>query len=393
MSFLKGVKVVDFTHAYAGPFCTMSLCDYGAEVIKVERVDTGDQTRSWGPFKNGHSAYYCSFNRGKKNITINIASKEGQEIIFELVKDADIVCSNFKAGTLEKYGIGYEDIKKIKPDVIYASLSGYGNRGEIASHPAYDNVVQAMSGVMDLNGFPGKRPTKIGPAIGDSYSGLMLLLGVMAAFYHRQQTGEGQKVDVTMLGSLYTLSEYPILEYANHGKMFTRNGNRSMYYAPGDVYKTKEGYVALSVKNNAMWKTFCDVLDLPGLCLHSDYIDNDARLANSEKLTSELEKVFAAMTADEIEKAFENTEVPVAAVMGIVEALDDPHLNARNMVIEVDDPGVGNVKLVGNPIRLSGIAPRLDLGSPLFGEDTTTMLADLGYSEERIKEAQQKCII
>jgi beta-alanine coA-transferase len=200
MGFLDGVKVVDFTHAYAGPFCSLFLADYGAEVIKIERVDGGDQARTWGPFKNDYSAYYASFNRGKKSITLDIKSKEGQKIIYDLIKDADIVCSNFKAGTLEKYGVGYDQMKQVKPDIIYATISGFGTKGELSKYPAYDNVIQAMSGIMDVNGFADKGPTKIGPAIGDSYTGLLLLLGLMIAFHHRQKTGKGQQIDVTMLG-------------------------------------------------------------------------------------------------------------------------------------------------------------------------------------------------
>ena len=190
MQLLKGVKVLDFTHAYAGPYCTMELADFGAEVIKIEKIQGGDQARSWGPFKNNNSAYYASFNRGKKSIGLDISSDEGKKIIMDLVKDTDIVVSNFKHGTLEKFGLGYEDMKEVKKDIIFATLNGFGDKGPLSKFAAYDNVIQAMSGIMDLTGFPDRIPTKIGPAIGDSYSGLVLLLGIVMAYYHKLKTGE-----------------------------------------------------------------------------------------------------------------------------------------------------------------------------------------------------------
>ena len=393
MGLFDGVKVIDFTHAYSGPFCTMNLADYGAKVIKVERINGGDQARTWGPFKNDYSAYYASFNRGKQSITLNIASEEGQKIIFELVKEADIVVSNFKAGTLEKYGIGYDAMKEIKPDIIYASLSGFGTTGELCKYAAYDNVIQAMSGIMDVNGFPDKGPTKIGPAIGDSYSGLVLLLGIVIAYYNRLKTGKGQKVDATMLGALFTTLEYPILEYANTGKVLSRTGNQSSYYAPGNVYKVKDGFIALSVKNDRMWETFCDVMKLDNLKENPIYKTNSGRLKNRNELTLELEKEWNDRTMAEIETALAVTDIPVSGVVNIVEALANGHLQARNMVITVDDPVIGTLKLVGNPINLSENQPMLDVPSPTLGQHTTQIMETLGYTEEEILLLKNKGVI
>lgn len=390
MGLFDGVKVIDFTHAYAGPFCSQLLGDFGAEVIKIERTDGGDQARTWGPFKNGNSAYYSSFNRGKKSLTLNIKDKEGQKIIYNLIKDADIVCSNFKAGTLERYGIGYEQMKKVKPDIIYATISGFGTKGELSKYAAYDNVIQAMSGIMDVNGFADKGPTKIGPAIGDSYSGLLLFLGLVIAYYNRIHTGKGQKVDVTMLGALFGLLEYPVLEYANNGKVLSRTCNASLYNAPNDIFITKDNYVAVSVKNDAQWKEFCKITGIEDAEV---FATNEQRVANKYALRSIIEENFSTKTAQEIEDAFEGSNVAAAAVIGIVESLQNPQLLARDMVIDVTDPLMGAMKLVGNPIHLSENKPITNVPSPTLGENTVEILKALQYSDEQIRELQKKKVV
>ncbi len=393
MGILDNVKVVDFTHAYSGPFCSMNLADYGAEVIKIERIQGGDQARSWGPFKDDYSGYYASFNRGKKSVTLNIACPDGRKVIFDLIREADIVISNFKAGTLEKYGMGYEQMKRINPEIIYASLSGFGTQGELSAYAAYDNVIQGMSGIMDLNGFPDGDPTKIGPAIGDSYSGLVLLIGILIAYYHRLKTGEGQKIDATMLGSLITSLEYPIMEYTNLNKLVSRMGNRNPYYAPGDVYKTKDGYIAVSAKDDAQWETFCRTLEAEALLEKEEYETNELRLAHADQLKEDLEKLFAEHGMHEIEQSLEQAGIAAAHVMGIEEALEDEHLLARKMVINVEDPGVGPIKLVGNPIKLSESKPVTNIPSPLLGENTEEILAEIGYTEEDINQLREEGVI
>lgn len=390
MGFLDGVKVIDFTHAYAGPFCTQILGDFGAEVIKIERIDGGDQARCWAPFKNDYSGYYASFSRGKKSITLNMKSEEGRQLMFDLIKDADIVCSNFKAGTLERYGVGYDVMSKVKPDIIYATISGFGTKGELAKNAAYDNVIQAMSGVMDLNGPADGLPTKIGPAIGDSYSGLLLLLGLMIAYYHRQQTGEGQMVDVTMLGALFGLIEYPVLEYANMGKVLKRRGNTSMYVAPCDTFKAKDDYVTFTVRNDDQFAVFCDRL---GIADKEEYRTNELRLANSSALKEEIEAALTDMTAAEAEELFEGTDIAASAVYNIVKALDDPHLKARDMIVNVDDPVLGALTLVGDPIHMSANEQITDIPSPTLGQHTDEILRSIGYGEAKIRELRNKGVV
>lgn len=393
MRILEGVKVIDFTHAYAGPYASLNLVDFGAEVIKIERVGKGDQSRSWGPFKNGHSGYYASFNRGKKSITLDMKSKEGREIIFNLVKDADIVCSNFKVGTLESCGIGYDEMKKIKPDIIYASISGFGNAGPLSKFAAYDNVVQAMSGIMDVTGFKEGIPTKIGPAIGDSFAGAVLLLGITIAYYNKLNTGKGQKVDVTMLGTLFSMLEKPILEYTAFGNKISRMGNCTPYQAPNDTYKVKDGFVSLGIKNEDMWNTFCDVIEKPELIDNLKFKDNNARVNNKKELKEIIEECFVQKTKEEVTSQLGKYKIPCAPVLNIKEAFDDPQLKARDMIVEFDDPSIGKIKLVGNPIKLSKTPAVLEKPSPLLGENTNEILGNMGYSDKDIEVLRDKKVI
>ncbi len=392
MNILKGVKVIDFTHAYAGPFTTINLADFGAEVIKIER-HSGDVSRGWAPFKNDYSGYYCSFNRNKKSMTLDITTEEGKEIIFNLVKEADIVCSNFKAGTLEKYGIGYEAMKEIKPDIIYASISGFGDKGVLSSFAAYDNVIQALSGIMDVTGFKDGMPTKIGPAIGDSYTGLMLLIGILVAYYHKLETGKGQKVDVTMLGSLLNMLDNSILEYTGFGKKVTRKGNTNLHYAPSDVYKVKDGYLTLAVKNDKEWKSFCKAYDMNELINDKRFSSNLSRIEHNDELTEIIESKLADYTRSELESVLLHLNIACAGVKSIDEAFEDEHLNARDMIVELDDPGAGMIKLVGNPMKLSKTPPVLEKASPLLGQHTEEILKEMGYKQETIDAYKSKKIV
>ena len=390
MGVFDGLKVLDFTHAYAGPFCTQILGDFGAKVIKVERLDGGDQARGWAPFKNNYSGYYASFNRGKRSLTVDIKTEEGQEILKKLIEEADVVCSNFKYGTLERYGLGYEQMKASNPEVIYVTNSGFGSKGEYASFAAYDNVIQGISGIMDVNGFPDRIPAKIGPAIGDSYSGLLMLLGLAIALYHKEMTGESQEVNVSMLGALYGLLDYPVLEYTSKGNVLTREGNTGRYHAPDDVYKAGDDeYVSVTVRSDEQWKEFCEILGI-----HEEGLEAETdRLASTDILQKIIEERLSDMTADEVEKAFEGTDIAAASVIPIDKALKDPQLIAREMVISVEDPVLGELKLVGDPIKLSDNEQILDVPSPTLGQHTEEILGEIGYKETDIAKLREIGIV
>ena len=210
---LEGIRVLDLTQAYSGPFCTMNLADFGAEVIKIERPGTGDQTRTWGPFKNDYSAYFAYINRNKQGITLDLSTSEGKEVFFKLVEAADVVCENFRVGTMEKLGLGYEELKKINPRIIYGSISGFGLEGPLSKRPCYDIIAQGMSGMMSVTGYPENPPVKIGPSVGDNYSGAYLCMGILSALYNREKTGEGQRIDVAMVDTLFSIMENFVVKY------------------------------------------------------------------------------------------------------------------------------------------------------------------------------------
>lgn len=393
MGIFDGVKVIDFTHAYAGPFATLNLADFGADVIKIERRETGDVSRGWGPFKNDYSGYYSSFNRGKRSITLDFRSEEGQKVIFDLVKDADIVCSNFKAGTLDKYGIGYEKMKEIKPDIIYATISGFGETGVLSSFAAYDNVVQAISGLMDVTGFQEGNPTKIGPAIGDSFTGLLLFMGIATAYYHKLETGKGQKIDVTMLGSLLMMLDNPVISSSVSDGKVTRIGNINPHYSPCDIFKVKDGYVTIAVKNQKMWESFCSIIDGKKLLSDERFETNDKRLDNSMVLKELIQDLINGMTKEELELKLTGAGIPCAPVMNIKEAFENEQLIERDMIVELADPGTGSIKVVGNPMKLSRDMPVISKPSPLLGYHTDEILKEAGYDNTKISELKELNII
>ena len=291
---------------------------------------------------------------------------------------------------MEKMGFSYEKVRQIKPDIIFAELSGFGNKGALSAYAAYDNVMQAVSGVMDLNGFPDGVPQKIGPAIGDSYSGLVLLLGITIAYYRKLKTGQGCRVDATMLGSLITALEYPVMEYTDCGKLLHRDGNRSPWYAPGDVYRAKDSYVALSVKTDTMWQTF---LERTGFPQKANYQTTVLRLENRDALKTDLEAFLKDTTGKELEAKLAGTDIPAAEVMGIAESLRDPQLLARDMVLTVKDPVLGDIQLVGDPMKLSENPVRTDVPSPTLGQDTKAILLGLGYRQEELDDMKHHNII
>lgn len=382
---LSGVTVVDFTQAYSGPFCTMQLADFGANVIKIERVITGDQSREWAPIHQGGSGYYAAINRNKRGIALDLSSEKGVEVARRLIGFADILVENFKVGTMDKLGLGYDMVVNLKPDIIYASLTGFGQYGPLKNLAAYDNVVQAMSGLMEMTGFPGQSPVRVGPAIGDSFTGLSMSLAILMAYYHKLNTGEGQRLDVAMMDTIFAIMESPILFQTLLHKNSTRCGNNDAEtLVPYDVYVCKDGYFSVGLASDSGWPKFCEVIDRMWLMEDPRFTTNELRCSNYEVFTDCVKDYFQQKTRSELSEIFTTAGIPNGPVQTISDIMNSEQLKARGMLQMVTDPNIGDYVALGNPMRLSETPPEISCPSPLLGQHTKEILAEYGYTRAEI---------
>lgn len=394
MKVLEGVTVIDFTQAYSGPFCTMQLADFGARVIKIERRGLGDQSREWTPINDkGESGYYAAINRGKESISLDISTPEGQEIVKRLVKNADIVVENFKVGTLAKMGLGYEDLREVNPEIIYGSISGYGQNGPWSGLAAYDNVIQAMCGMMEMTGFAGNVPTKVGPAVGDNFTGLTMALAIVMAYYHKLNTGKGQYLDVSMMDCLFGIMESPILYKELLNEEISRCGNADPTLTPYDVYPCKDGCFSAGLPSEAGWDRFCTAIEMPELIDDPRFTTNELRVKNYAVVTPIISEFFKKKTKAELIEIFNAHNIPNSPVNTIPELMENEQLKARNMLIEVEDDGVGRYLAMGNPMIMNETPAVIEKGAPAMGRDTDKVLGELGCSASDIAALREKAVI
>ena len=353
---LGGVTVIDMTRVLAGPYCTMVLADLGARVVKVETPGGGDDSRAFGPFVGGKSAYFMSINRGKESISLDLKDEAGREAFESLLADADVLVENFRAGTMERLGYGWEALHARFPRLIYAACSGFGHTGPYAGRPAYDVVVQAMGGIMSLTGHPGGPPARVGSSIGDIVAGLFTAIGVNGALYRRTLTGEGMKLDVSMLDCQVAILENALARYFASGEVPGPLGTRHPSITPFQSYATADGHVVISAGNDALFGKLCAALGRPALAEDARFADNAARIANIDALEAEFEAVLTARPTAHWLALLEEAGVPCAPINTVEDVLADPQVAARNMVIRARDPVAGEVKMAGNPIKLSAYA-------------------------------------
>jgi CoA:oxalate CoA-transferase len=395
MKPLSNIKVLDFTRVLAGPYCTMLMQELGAEVIKIEIPNTGDDARYFGPFKNGQSAYFLSINRGKKSISLDLKNPEAKNIIYDLVKQVDVVTENFRPGIMEKLGFGYETLKEINPKIIFASTSGFGQTGPDADKPAYDMLVQAMSGMMSITGWENMPPTRVGVSIGDLGAGLYTLIGITTALYHRTITGLGQRVDVAMLDCQLSLLENAIVRYDLEKKSPKPGGNQHPTITPFQVFKTKDSNLAIAIGNDNMWKKFCNLINRNDLYENPNYADNQKRTTNRNELLPEIIKIIETKTTAEWVEMLENAQLPCSPVNTIGEIINHPQVIARNMIVETDDKNGGKIKVAGNPIKMSSIQEETTRKAvPDIGENNYEILKHLlNYSDEKIEQLKTDKVI
>ena len=391
-TLLEGCKVIDITIAIAGPTTTSFLQGMGADVIKIEHPVRGDDTRYFTPQKNGVSASFISLNRGKRDLAVDLNTAEGQQIIRDLVKDADVVVENFTPGTMKRWGLDYETLREINPGIIMASISGYGQSGPMSQLPGYDLVAQAMSGIMSVTGQAGGTPTRVGVLIGDTSAGAFACMGLLAALYYKQRTGKGQHIDVSMQDVL--LSYFDIPTYTWDGKILGRTGNRVPTIAPFDSYKTRDDrWVLIPVANNKLWVQLCGIMGRPELAEDARFDTNPNRCENYDALNDEINKWTTQHDLDDIVNLFQSKGQPVAPILNIAEVLALPHVQERNMCIDVNDQTAGTVKLCGAPIKFSLTPCIVNQTAPLLGQNTREVLTEIGYAEERINKLVEDGII
>lgn len=393
---LEGIRVLDLTQAYSGPFCTMNLADHGAEVIKIERPGSGDQTRAWGPMENNYSGYYAYINRNKKGVTLDLSSEEGKKIFTELVKTADVVCENYKVGVLEKLGFSYDVLKEINPRIIYGSISGFGLTGDLASRPCYDIVAQAMSGMMSVTGFADGPPCKIGPSVGDSYTGAYLCMGVLMALYEREKTGVGRRLDVAMVDTLYSTMENFVVEYTIAGKHPHRAGNQDPSIAPFDSFHAKDADFVMGCGTNKMFAALCTAMGKEELITDPRFKTNIDRCDNYlTALKPIIEEWTVTKTVAEMEEIITGCSIPYGPILTIPEVSEHSLIKERNMLWEVDQPGIGRtIRIPGSPIKIHGEEDKVQKAAPILGEDNVAIYTEvLGISAEAVKELEKNNII
>lgn len=380
---LYGVRVLDLTRVLAGPFCTMMLADMGAEVVKVERPDTGDDSRAFGPFVGSESAYFMGLNRNKKSIVLDLKSQKDIEIFRKLAAKADVVVENFRPGTMEKLGIGYEELKKLNPDLIYAACSGFGHSGPYSERPAYDSIIQAMSGLMSITGHPDGVPTRVGASIADIITGMYTAYGILVALHYRQKTGAGQKVDVAMLDSVVSVLENAVVRYFVTGEVPAPIGNRHPSIAPFTSYKTKDDYIIVAVGNDRLWENFCRAIDRADLLEDERFRTNRERSKNWKELDDILIPVFENKLAAEWLELLQKAGIPCGPINTIDKVVKDPQLLSRDMIVKTVHGVVGEFLVPGIPVKLSETPGKVERPAPVLGEHTGEVLSTwLGYDEE-----------
>jgi crotonobetainyl-CoA:carnitine CoA-transferase CaiB-like acyl-CoA transferase len=402
---LTGIRVLDLTRVLAGPWATQLLADFGAEVIKIEKPGEGDDTRGWGPpfvtngdGSRGDAAYFLSANRGKWSVAIDMASAEGQALIRDLAAQSDIVIENFKVGGLRKYGLDYESLRAVRPDLIYCSITGFGQNGPLAQRAGYDFMIQGMAGIMSItgqpDGMPGAEPMKVGVAFADIFTGLYAVIGIQGALFHRQRTGEGQFIDMALLDSQVAVLANQALNYLVGGKAPTRLGNAHPNIVPYQTFATADGYIIMAVGTDRQFKEYCAIIGVPHLAEDPQFRTNRGRVENRATLIPLLVEPMKARTTAQWVEAFEAAAVPCGPINTIDQVFANAQVLARGLQIGLTrDDGV-QVPGVANPIQFSGTPIAYDKAPPRFGDGTDRVLREvLQMDEARIAALRKTGII
>jgi formyl-CoA transferase len=392
---LAGIRVLDLTRVVAGPYCSMFLGDLGAEVVKVEQPGTGDDTRGWGPpFAGGESAYYLCINRNKQSLTLDLKSKRAVEVLRELAKVADVIIENFRPGTMERLGLGEKELRELNPRLIYASLTGFGADGPMSDWPGYDLIVQAWGGLMSITGSPSGEPVKVGVAIIDLVAGLMLGKAITAALFAREKIGVGQRIDTSLLeaevASLINVGS----NYLVGGRIPARWGNAHPNIVPYQNFKTADGYLVIGVASEVIWKRFCQAIGRNDLSGDLRFANNSKRVENRAELIALLSEMFLQRNNETWFKLLTAAEVPCAPVQSIDQVFQAPQVLHRDMLMEVEHPTAGKVRMAGIPVKFSVTPASVRMPPPLLGEHNSAVLKNwLGMSADAIEELKREKVL
>lgn len=393
---LGDITVLDLTRVLAGPYCTMMLADFGANVIKVEIPGKGDDTRAMGPIKNGASMYYANVNRNKKGVTLNLKAPEGKELFRELVKKADVVVENYRPGVMDKLGLGYDELKKVNPRIIYAAVSGFGCYGPNSQRPGYDIIAQAVGGLMSISGHPGGQPTRVGSAMGDMLGGMNLTIGILMALHARQLTGRGQRVDVALVDSVVASLETGTQRYFASGKLPELMGNRYAAAYPYDSFAAADGSFVIACGNDHLFQLLCEkVIHRPDLLTDPRFDSNLKRCDNHAALKPEIEKWTSLHTIDEAVEAVNAAGVPAAPINDMRRVTsDDSIANVREMFVPLHHPVIGDMRVNGNPVKLLDMMPQITRHAPELGQDNEAVYGELlGLDAAALNEYREKHVI
>jgi len=392
---LEGIRIIDFSKALAGPYCTMLLADMGAEVIKVEMPGSGDDSRGWGPpFIEGEAAYFLSINRNKKSITLNLKDEKAKQLALKIISKADIVLESNRPGVMTKLGLDYDTVQKSNPAIIYCSISGFGQTGPYSKRPGFDQVIQGYGGIMGLTGEKGGGPLKVGIAVTDIATGMFAATGILTALYHREKTGQGQRVDAAMLDGQVSWLTYQAGRYLASGKVPERLGSAHPLIVPYQDFEASDGFINIAAGNDSLWKKMCAVIGLPkDVAEDPKYATNAQRVENRDAVVKIVSEKIRTRTMQEWLDLLNTAGVPCGPIYTVDQIFKDPQVLARDMLVDIDHPKCGRIQVTGAPVKLSETPAQIKSHPPMLGEHNREILQELGLSVREIEKLKEDRVI
>ena len=383
---LQGIKVIDFSQILAGPFCTMLLADMGADVVKIEKPNGGDDTRRYGPpFIEGESAAFLTLNRNKRSIILDLKSEQGIAIVRRMLEDADVMIHNFRPGVVDRMGLAYDDVSAINPAIVYCTVSGFGTTGPYSSRAGFDLVAQGMSGLMSINGFPGAPPAKVGVPMADLNTGMFCAYGILTAYINRLTTGQGQHVDASLIESGIAYTLYESATYFATGEVAGPLGSAHRMIAPYQAFATQDGYINIGAANQNNWERMCRAVGREDLLGDERFASNPERMVSIDALTPIMEETFRTQTTAHWVETLENAGVPCGPIYNIEQVYADPHVQSRDMAVELEHPKSGAIRNIGVSVKLSDTPGSVRTPAPLLGQHSDEVLCQYGYAATDIE--------